>query len=408
MTKKLLTFLGTGNYKDVIVCYGDRRSSPSRFITESLAEIFCENWAENDEIIVFVTDTSEKKHWHSKEDSEGLNERLEKLSKKHKWKFRAVKIPEGKNEEEIWQIFNAIYESLSEKDEVILDITHGFRSIPMLCFVVLGYARFLKNIKTEAIVYGALEALGRPNEIEKMPIEERLVPLFDLTLFLRLADWTYAAKEFLMTGSTKTLEHIGKEEVKTLFKQRKGQGPKKLRKLFSLLECFRKEVETCRGPQLKETTESIHKFITESKKEIEHLPAFVPIFTKIEEEFALLETKNEIQAIHSTVKWCTKNGLIQQATTLLRENIINYLMLKQNKRDLRDVEQRREIEELLNDKETDSDVVPQELKTLWSDIIQFRNDINHAGYRPLTDYRKAEKFDDYLQKAITTFERIIQ
>ena len=43
---------------------------------------------------------------------------------------KEVPIPEGRSEEELWQIFDICVAQVAEGDQIILDVTHGFRSLP--------------------------------------------------------------------------------------------------------------------------------------------------------------------------------------------------------------------------------------------------------------------------------------
>ena len=47
-------------------------------------------------------------------------------------------IPKGQSEQEIWEIFQIVYDRLKSGDEVIFDITHAFRSIPMLAITIFS------------------------------------------------------------------------------------------------------------------------------------------------------------------------------------------------------------------------------------------------------------------------------
>lgn len=93
---------------------------------------------------------------------------------------------------------------MEEGDEVYFDITHGFRSLPMLGMVLMNYAKALKGIKVKAITYGAFDALGsRFNIEERIPDpEQRIVPLLDLTGFHELQEWSIAADNFVKSGNT--------------------------------------------------------------------------------------------------------------------------------------------------------------------------------------------------------------
>ena len=100
---------------------------------------------------------------------------LKKVLEKNKFPFEVkdIKIPNGDYEEEIWEIFESVYNVLKDGDEVYFDITHAFRSIPMLVMVLINYAKFLKNIKVKSITYGNWEARD----------SENFAPIMDLITF---------------------------------------------------------------------------------------------------------------------------------------------------------------------------------------------------------------------------------
>lgn len=71
---------------------------------------------------------------------------IKKVFGDRKIEFCVVDICEGLNTEDQWRNFNIIYDTISENEAVTVDITHGFRTIPMQLFSILNYARTLKNI----------------------------------------------------------------------------------------------------------------------------------------------------------------------------------------------------------------------------------------------------------------------
>lgn len=53
--------------------------------------------------------------------------------------IRPVDIVDGKDEDEMWKIFNALFNELRDGDELYFDLTHSFRYIPMLVLVLGNY-----------------------------------------------------------------------------------------------------------------------------------------------------------------------------------------------------------------------------------------------------------------------------
>lgn len=69
-------------------------------------------------------------------------------------KTEAVDICNASTEEEIWSVFETIYNTIEDGDEIVFDITQSFRSIPMLAITIINYAKVLKNCQLRGIYYG--------------------------------------------------------------------------------------------------------------------------------------------------------------------------------------------------------------------------------------------------------------
>ncbi len=402
---KLLSFIGTTPYIESYHVYNDKKSElPCRFIQEALVEFFCREWRDNDELIVFMTEESKRKNWLSKSEckdanfDEGLKERLEEVKKRLKLKFqvRSVEIPEGKSEEELWIMFEKMSDSLNDEDVIIFDITHSFRSLPMLSLVVLNHVRFLKNVKIERIIYGAMEALGSPKKVRAMPIQDRMIPMFDLTPFASLFDWTIATERFLQTGNAKMMRKLGMEALKPLLVETRGEIGGELRKLITSLDTFSQNVLTCRAPELKSNIKHILNVMPRAEKELERLKPFKPLFGKIKERFSYMRT-NDVGSGIEMATWCLEKGLVQQGFTILRETIVNHVIITVLKRDELQKKTYREVAEvMLNSKYEE---ISRDILNLWHEIIDYRNDMNHAGWRE-HNYHSSTDFERKLEEFI--------
>ena len=67
---------------------------------------------------------------------------------REKCEYETIIIPEGKTEKEIWEIFGEISDYVPENAEIILDITHGFRSQPVILLACLIYLKVPCNISS--------------------------------------------------------------------------------------------------------------------------------------------------------------------------------------------------------------------------------------------------------------------
>ena len=94
--------------------------------------------------------------------SEVIDAYLKKLRSDAEGGSRCFLMDYGMKDEELiknFKTFMNIADNLKEGDEVYLDITHSFRSIPIFMFVMLDFLETLKykNIKLKSVYYGMLE-----------------------------------------------------------------------------------------------------------------------------------------------------------------------------------------------------------------------------------------------------------
>ncbi|MCG2828258.1 TIGR02221 family CRISPR-associated protein [Methanothermobacter sp. K4] len=407
---KLLTFLGTTPYEEVYYTYRSITSRfPARFVQISLLELLHDELKDG-QVILFLTEEAENKNWLNRNQNKnanflkGLRDSLEEFQSKFNidLEVKRVRIPEGRSEEELWTIFEKMNEVIDENDRIILDITHSFRSLPLLTLIVLNYAKFLKNVRVERVLYGAMEALGSPPEVQNMPLEKRNVPIFDLTPFTVLFDWTIAIERFLETGNAEMIKDIGMNELKPLLADTKGKRGGEIRHLIESLDRFSRNVSTCRAPELQGNMRDISEGIPQAEKDLELLKPFKPLFGKIQEEFSMNTADDVILGLEIS-EWCLKKNLIQQGFTVLRETIVNYVITNfLNINDLKDRKTREKAENMLRGNE----ILPKEIRNLWYELIEYRNDINHAGWT--NNMHKADKFKNKLQDFIQRFRNIIK
>lgn len=209
--KVFLSFLGTSDYLPVKYRLGNYTSNLTRFIQEALIDLHCAEWDENDCIYIFYTQLSEQLNWNdlvrdNNPSGSGLKSILDR--KEIKATINGIRIDEGKDEHEIWNIFNSVFSILKENDEIYFDITHAFRSIPIFASVLLNYSQCVKKTSLKNIQYGAIETLGGIGHLINTNPEDRIAPIIDLTNIIRLQNLTQSAIGFFNYG---TIADIGNE-----------------------------------------------------------------------------------------------------------------------------------------------------------------------------------------------------
>jgi len=159
-----LSFLGLGQFNEETKTYAYQKTKYSFQGNTIETEYFpfaVSQFIKPEKLFVIMTEKAEEIH------AAALNKLCD---------FEPIKIPNGKSEEEFWIIFDKITSVINEGDEIVFDITHGFRSQPFIVIVLLLYLKALKNIKIKNILYGAFEAKD----------ENNITPVFELKSFIDL------------------------------------------------------------------------------------------------------------------------------------------------------------------------------------------------------------------------------
>ncbi len=328
MSRLFLSTLGTSCYEKVYYVLEGRKSVYTPFIQEALVSVKCRDWNEADRIVVFCTGEAEKKNWRGTGSAgencpnfrRGLEYRLQNMGLKAK--IEMVPIPDGKNEDEIMEIFSTVTSKINQGAEVILDITHSFRSLPLLNMVIINYAKALKNIRVIGIYYGAFEALGPPSQVKNMPEDQRIAPVFDLTPYDRLLDWSLAVTEFVDYGLADRIGKLVSEDVSPILKEKKGRDEtaQSLRKLAGNLSSFTQNIRGARCFEIEEMT-GFEQEVAEVKGQrlIEPLN---PLLDLISQKTKGFDARSAEDKGFEAVRWCIDHELLPQAYVILLETTI--------------------------------------------------------------------------------------
>jgi CRISPR-associated Csx2 family protein len=87
-------------------------------------------------------------------------------------------------------LLHGMAEGLAPGDAISLDITHGFRHLPMLALAAGHYLERVKGVQVSGIAYGAAEMQ-----------EDGVVPVLNLSGLLRVLDWVQALSAYDASGN---------------------------------------------------------------------------------------------------------------------------------------------------------------------------------------------------------------
>lgn len=426
--KVFISFLGTGYYSKAKY-YLDSKDNlvETNFIQEATLKFFTKDWHAPDIAYFFLTEKAKSTNWDSpaqKDDCkvkigergtyDGLEERIKKLG--IGFLYTPIDIPDGHNEEQIWEIFDKVYNVLQEGDKLYFDITHAFRSLPMLVMVLINYAKFLKKITVKSITYGNFESRAAQN----------VAPIIDITSFSELQDWTSAAASFIKYGRTSDISSlVADQELKNDLLS------------FSDMHLVVRAKEVYKG----EIAEKLKSQIDQNESN----PAFRHIKKIIKNKLSAYNDDMINNAL-AGIKFCIDHDLIQQGFTFLDEFLKTYVLLlidknweKEMFRNIassclninnKDSLDYSRYDDKINKDFNDGKISGEEKENLLNEIRDIvdkifglsiiedlqkimrsvshgsRNDINHAGIRD--NPRKAIDFKKSLSKHYNRLKEIVE
>jgi CRISPR-associated Csx2 family protein len=332
MGKVYLSFLGTNNYLPCTYHYGNREVAGIRFVQEATVNLFCHGWGPTDRILIFLTEEARKRNWldggqkdvAAQTSCAGLETCLSRMALAAR--IEAVPIPDGKSEQEIWEIFQIVFGRLSDGDQVVFDITHAFRSIPMLAMVVLNYAKVMRNISLAGIYYGAFEVMGSMSEVRQIPQENRRAPIFNLNQFDALLDWTVAIDRFLGAGDAGPASDLVRQHIAPVKRESRGQDATAMQigYLANRLKAFSQALSTCRGGKIPQVIRQLQEDIDHCLK-LPLLPPLQPLLERLKAKVGIFDG-NPVQDGLKAARWCLEHNLIQQGFTILQEFVVSYII----------------------------------------------------------------------------------
>jgi CRISPR-associated DxTHG motif protein len=407
--KIFISFLGTNDYKEVAYVKEGHKAIFTKYVQIATFKICCSDYGEGDRVFIFTTPSAKKANWVDN----GHIDRATNIPKGSKGLYQCfrdlgldlnpIEIPEGKSEQQIWEIFQKVYACIEEGDEITFDITHAFRSIPMLTMVLINYAKLLKNIKLKGIYYGAFE------------VEDEQKPIWDLTAFSQLQDWTNAANGFVNYGNAKAVKNLAQQTVLPILRNQHHQHvsiARELDKLAKNIESVSDHILTNRGAEIVEARVFDRLFANlENLSDDDFIPPFQPILEKVKDKISIFNRHCNIHNGFAAVQWCLDHDLIQQGYTLLQECIISWIAELAGL-DMKNKEHRDQVagaiftinHKIHEDYEKYQSVIkvlPPELASVYDSLSNDRNDINHAGF-------SRNKTPENLRKVlINTFTKVI-
>ncbi|MFA7667749.1 MAG: TIGR02221 family CRISPR-associated protein [Burkholderiaceae bacterium] len=122
---------------------------------------------------------------------EALARHEQKLTQTLGIEVKCLLIPYAKDAEEQSMILKRMAESVQDGENIVLDVTHSFRHLPMLALVAARYLTHVRKVSVGEIYYGAFH-MKDPDTHE--------VPVLKLGHLLKMLDWSEALAIYDQSG----------------------------------------------------------------------------------------------------------------------------------------------------------------------------------------------------------------
>ena len=218
-----ISFLGTSDYKSTTYVWHTQKARPTPYIQVAQLEILQEQNIVPDRIFVFGTDDAEEQNWNDREASElhrdncylcktpnitiqtpkntGLQKCLNELfQNKNAPSIEWVPINSDLNTSSQWKDFQTILEKIPAESKLIIDMTHGFRSVPILISSAIHFLKLTKKIDVQYVLYGVFNHEKKTSEI---------VNYVD---FYEINDWTEAVSRLVDQADARMLSEVAQKE----------------------------------------------------------------------------------------------------------------------------------------------------------------------------------------------------
>lgn len=205
----LLAIVGTGDYQPVRYSLDGLISNPTRYAPVAALDLLAQAGQPVSHVRALLTSEAADKHLAELQ-AEVATQSPESI-------LEPVLIPQGQDEAELWAIFESVYSAAA--DSLAMDVTHGFRSTPLVAVSALRFISETDGLAAPRIFYGAWEARNAQN----------VAPMFDLSVIMHMDRWARAIRDLEQDLDPRALTALVEERRREIRPQ--GNDPQQLRQL---------------------------------------------------------------------------------------------------------------------------------------------------------------------------------
>jgi CRISPR-associated DxTHG motif protein len=274
----------------------------------------------------------------------------------------------------------------------VLDVTHGYRSLPVLALMAAAYLRVAADITVSKVVYGAYDAR-----------QDDRAPVFDLTPFLELLEWTSATEQFVRAGNAEPIAALLERVQDAAYRggSALGHAPRNLKPAATQVRALSQSLKVLRPAYTCQSAQKLDAALHKADPEIPHWARPFGVLLRqvrdVAQQFFPRDASDPIgthlEVQHKMLEWYLKHERYVHAGLLMRELVVSLVMAK-NGLAVFNHDERERVEKEINArsrqqrKEPAAEErqpaspqpidVPASILKLWDPLTQLRNDLAHA------------------------------
>jgi len=190
MRRIYISFLGAGKYTPAVYHIGNKQADESRYVQYAQLQLTGTDYF--DKIFLVMTKTSREKH---------LDPLKAELSKLGIHEIHEIDITEELEPENHWSWFEDILRHIDHDDELTMDLTHGFRIVPIVFSAALNFLQKAKNVKIRSVYYGAYEK------------NKEFSPIVDVKEFYIINEWADAVSRLVEDADPEKLGKVAQKDT---------------------------------------------------------------------------------------------------------------------------------------------------------------------------------------------------
>ena len=323
----------------------------------------------------------------------GTSESLWNLADELLGEYEKIIIPFGTNHQEFWQMFEILSGLDVENKDIYMDLTHGFRSIPLFISTVMNFFEKVKNAKIKGVYYGMFE------------VQSDIKPIIDMLPILEMNSWIEGYTLYKEYGDSRKIGNLIQEKYRQIPNEQKrnyqsiGKLPKVLEKSskafgFTALDFYIKSLND---------VINVSKNLGQIPTNLKAMEFLIKDIEKASEIFQNI-SKNWEKQLKLAEIYFEKNRY-SQSLTALRESMITFV-LEESELDWKDTDLREtKLGKLFSDK---PQLFPKEFISLLNQIRDLRNKANHGFIGRDSSEAELNQSIDKLQKYIQKAKEILK